>query len=540
MDPAIPPGCDVTDIQRNEEKAFWFLVFSLFLLTRLPITAQYFTIDNVNLAFSLERFDPRAHQPQPPGYPLFVVFNRLTNVIFRNPATTFKATGLLVSALCLPLTFAVGKQLFNEWTGRAAVFMLLLAPPFWYASVEGPLRPHLALFSLLTAYCCWRCWNGEKSFVMWGALSLGIGSGFRPDLGGFLFPLWLLSAWMGTRSLATVVKGLLAMAGIVFLWLGGMAYTVDGFKNLYELNRNYVFNQSQRQSIVLGAADHAWLRQISRLVVWNGTAIVASLWAVPIFLRAKERVGLLSSQFVFMLVWLLPGFLFQALIHIEDPGHTLFSVPAICISAAYLIFVATQRIVKVREISLAFALIINVMLFLNFFSLPAAAETTGGRHSLRNTFLFGVFETSIGELRFQDNTAALTLAELQQLTPGDRRLVIVSSDAGVRDWFMNWRIARYYVSDIDIWVIADLQNPKSIEHVRRDRTLEKKVGNSLEIPIPAGARIIWLLEREGPFHSELKKVVSPLPGGAYLSYTDIRPEMLPFRVMEFNFVADSN
>src|SRR5262249_54488627 len=157
----------------------------------------------------------------------------------------------------------------------------------------------------------------------------------------------------------------------------------------------------------------------SRLVVWNGTAIVASLWAVPIFLRVKERVALLSSQIVFTMVWLLPGFLFQALIHIEDPGHTLFSVPAICISTAYLIFVATQRIVKVREIALAFALVVNVMLFLNFFSLPAAAESTGGLYSLRNTFLFGVFETSIGELRFQENTAALTLAELQQLTPGD-------------------------------------------------------------------------------------------------------------------------
>src|SRR5262249_50529567 len=243
------------------------------------------------------------------------------------------------------------------------------------------------------------------------------------------------------------------------------------------------------------------------------------------------------SQIVFIVVWLLPGFLFQGLIHIEDPGHTLFSVPAICISAAYLIFVATQRIVKVREIALAFALVVNVMLFLNFFSLPAAAETTGGLHSLRNTFLFGAFETSIGELRFQENTAALTLAELKQVMPGDRRVVIVSSDAGVRDWFMNWRIARYYLPDRDIWVIADLQNPNSIEHVRRDRMLEKKVENRLEIPIPAGARIIWLLEREGPFHRALKKVVSPLPGGTYLSYTDIRPEMLPFRVMDFNFVA---
>src|SRR5262249_4776768 len=183
----------------------------------------------------------------------------------------------------------------------------------------------------------------------------------------------------------------------------GMAYTVGGFKNLYELNRNYVFDQSQGQSIVLGAAEHAWLRQISRLVIWNGTAILAAIWAVPIFLKAKERVALLSSQVVFIVAWLLPGFLFQALIHIEDPGHTLFSVPAICIVGAYLIFVGTQQIVKMREAFLIFAVVVNLTLLLNFFSLPATAENTGGLQSLQNAFLFRVFETSIGELRYQDN-----------------------------------------------------------------------------------------------------------------------------------------
>src|SRR5262249_51164424 len=157
---------------------------------------------------------------------------------------------------------------------------------------------------------------------------LAIGSGFRPDLGGFLFPLWLLSTWMGTRSSSAVLKGLIVMGGIVLVWVAGMAFAVGGPGNLYELNRNYLFDQSQRRSIVMGAAGHEWLRQFSRLVIWNGTAVLASLWAVPIFLKARERVSLLSSQSVFIIAWLLPGILFQGLIHIEDPGHTLFSVPA--------------------------------------------------------------------------------------------------------------------------------------------------------------------------------------------------------------------
>jgi hypothetical protein len=365
---------------------------------------------------------------------------------------------------------------------------------------------------------------------LWSAIALAIGSGFRPDLGGFLFPLWLLSAWMGTRSVTAIIRGLAIIAVIVFLWLGGMAYVVGGFGNLYELNRNYILGQSQH-SIGLAGGEHPWLRQLSRLLIWNGTAVLASLWAVPVFLKERERVGLLSSQIVFILVWLVPGMVFQALIHIEDPGHTLFSVPALSIIAAYLIFVGTLHIVEMREMFLALALVVNAMLFLGFFSLPAAAETTGSVRSLKNVFLFRVFETSIGELQYQDNTTKATLAELQQFTPRDRPSIIVSPDAGVRDWFMNWRIARFYAPSTNIWVVGDLQNPPWIEHVRRDRILEKNGGPNLTIPVPKEGRIIWLLERDGPFHRALKQAVSQLPGGVYLSYTDVDSTMLPFKVM---------
>src|SRR5215471_10712374 len=204
--------------RRDYRLFFWIAVFALLLLSRIPAMATYLSIDNVNLALSLERFDPRAHQPQPPGYPLFVLFAKIVNVAFGDPATTFKTIGLLATALCLPLTFALGKRMFGHWVGRAAVVLLLVTPPFWYASLEGPLRPFLGLFSLLTAYCCWRCWNGEKAFALWSAIALAIGSGFRPDLGGFLFPLWLLSAWMGTRSVTAIIRGLVVIAAIVFLW----------------------------------------------------------------------------------------------------------------------------------------------------------------------------------------------------------------------------------------------------------------------------------------------------------------------------------
>src|SRR3989442_16025816 len=114
------------------------VLFALLLLTRIPATANYLSIDNVNLAFSLEKFDPRIHQPQPPGYPFFVFFARIVNVIFGNAERTFVVVSLAVSAAACYVAFALAGRMFSRWAGAAATFLLLVNPVFWHASLDGP------------------------------------------------------------------------------------------------------------------------------------------------------------------------------------------------------------------------------------------------------------------------------------------------------------------------------------------------------------------------------------------------------------------
>src|SRR5207244_7014912 len=102
------------------------------------------------------------HHPQPPGYPLFVASARVLNLFVRDAGLTFKAIALLTAILCLPLAAAIGKRLAGNTAGESAVWLLVLNPVFWQASLTGPLRGYLALFSLLSAYCAWRAWSGER------------------------------------------------------------------------------------------------------------------------------------------------------------------------------------------------------------------------------------------------------------------------------------------------------------------------------------------------------------------------------------------
>src|SRR5215475_13856616 len=119
----------------RDQRIFWIIVFALLLLTRIPAMAEYLPVDNVNLAFSLEKFDPRIHQPQPPGYPFFVISARVVNFLFRDAERTFRVISLTVSGLCLVAAFLLGAKMFSRWAAGSATLLLVLNPVFWHSTL---------------------------------------------------------------------------------------------------------------------------------------------------------------------------------------------------------------------------------------------------------------------------------------------------------------------------------------------------------------------------------------------------------------------
>src|SRR2546425_49782 len=511
--------------ERQVYTTFAILILALLLLTRLPAMAEYFTIDNVNLAFSLEKFDPRIHQPQPPGYPFFVFFARIVNVIFGNAERTFVVVSLVVSAAACYVAFALAGRMFSRWAGAAGAVLLLVNPVFWHSSLDGPLRPNLALFSLLTAYCCWRCWNGEKRFAYWGAVALGVGSGFRPDLVAFLLPLWFLSSWAGTKSWRSVVQGAILLAAIICVWIGALLIAMGGFENFRTVMLGYALEQSGQGSVMFGSSIVAWIRQINRLIIWNGLAVVAWIWVVLFcFFNSPPQLKSFSTA-GFFFVWLVPGLFIQALVHVDAPGHTLFSVAALCVLGGYVV-----SLIPLRDFALGAAVLVNAIIFLDFFPLPAGAVNTPNRTpSIKNAALFGSFETSLGMLRGLDDITRTTLKEIDEFTPKDRPSLIISTNTHVDQWFMNWRIGRYYLPKKDFWILYNNTVPKRVEHIRRDRVLEARENAPLEIPIFGEGRVLWLIEPESAFQKHVA-ASQKLMGGKYVFYSDISRESLPFTI----------
>jgi hypothetical protein len=514
-------------IKKPEFHIFWILIL-LLLLSRMPLIAHYFSIDNVNLAFSLEKFDPKIHQPQPPGYLYFVLSARLVNFIFHDAYQTFKAISLLVGALTVGIAFLLGKRMFSFWAGVIGSLLLLVNPVFWQANIEGPLRPILAFFTVITAYCCWRCWNGEKRYATWGAIALGIGGGFRPDLIAYLLPLWLVSVWIGTRSWLAIYSAGTVLCGAIALWVCPTIIAIGGLPAFWDLMLDYASTWIRASSPPPGSYLMGWLRQNNRLFIWNGLSILGWIWTAPFYFSDKKKTSLGSARPAFLALWILPGVILQTFTHFDAPGHTLFSIVALCMLGGHLL-----SAVHSRNLLTAIVLALNVMLFFNFLGLPNVAAKDGPP-SLKRAIQVASFESSVGWVRQMDGVTRDALAEIEKYTPLDRPSIVVTTDGFVDKWFMNWRIGRYYLPNRDFWVLSEKQGKKSIERVRRNKTLES-IATPLRIPISDDMRILWLLEPKGRYAAELAKS-TPLHGEDQVYYTDITPDSAPIRLDGFEIV----
>ena len=512
---------------RSPSRIFWILVGAFILFSRAPVAAHYLSIDNVNLAYALDKFDPRIHQPQPPGYPFFVLFAKVINFVVRDPEITFLFISVLVSFLCLPVIYQLGARMFEPWVGEAAVWLLAVNPVFWFSALDGPLRPFLALFSLLSAYCAWRAWHGETQFVYWGAVALGVGSGIRPDLLVYLGPVWLVSTLVGSRSMRTLVLGSAVLALVGLVWVGALVYAVGGPSELYGLMRNYLVEQSQPGSMVLGATTRGWVDQVKRLVVWNSLAVLGWIWAVPLFLASRERINLISTHTVFLKIWVLPGLIAQALIHVAAPGHTLFSIPVFCLVGAYVLRVGLKRW-AVADAGLIAAVAASLMLFLHFIPLPSA-DSWGGSW---DAFSVMTFDSSLENIRWLDDVHGSTLREIRNLTTPDRKAIIVTQDMAGTVWFLNWRIARYYLPDADIRILVD--HKQTPETFRVHGSTTGQVMRTTDIPVPVHSRVLWVLDTGGALYGALSKA-NLLHGGPRVFYTDIDGTM-PFSAGAFRIV----
>src|SRR5438552_15620356 len=101
-----PPTAEVRSDElrrgpKQSDRRFVALVLTLGLLTslsRIPFRSQYlFSWDSANFALALDQYNVAFHQPQPPGYPLYVATAWLARLLVRDANTSYVALSIATS-----------------------------------------------------------------------------------------------------------------------------------------------------------------------------------------------------------------------------------------------------------------------------------------------------------------------------------------------------------------------------------------------------------------------------------------------------------
>ncbi len=568
----------------------WFLLLFFGLVaiaTRYPlIPGQLFSFDDVNLAYSIDHFDIRVSQPQPPGYPLFVMEMRaLWALRFRRPESILVALSLAGSIAALFLMAIAGNRMFGGSSGFYAACVMALQPAFWYAGLTSALRVQLALISVAVGAACWRAWRGDGRWVVPGAIVLGLAAGIRPETGPLLLPLWAASAWRAPVSWRRRAAGLAAMSAAVLVWLVPAMAASGGPLTFIDATLGYITDQASVNSGLFGARQSEWVVTFWRAVVWSFCGVPACVLAAVLAWRRGAGWEFGRERAAFFALWLTPSLAFFLLVHVQDPGQTLAVVAAVSLACGYLVnralensemevsrwhsltlgagavalcWLAFRRIpemvvaytplvclaaglvlrrariknagfvprFQMAAILVAPVLLVNTTIFEHKGWYYRGSATEGLRAVVERTgadIADGFATTSYAQIHATMKVDDASIREMLRLAGERPGATVVVWEHGLT----SWRKAAYYAPRLPVVVLEHKQiragSPPVAALWNGPRLIRRTEGEvPVRVPLPPGARIIWMLNPNTDFYGLVHREFNPSAAGT-VWYTDLPP-----------------
>lgn len=287
-----------------------------------------YDLDSVNFALAIGRFDPRVHQPHPPGYFLYVCLGRLLNYFVHDANLALVILSILASIVCVALIYKLALDWFGSRAATFAALLFLFSPLAWFHGTVALTYSVEAAASALIGWLCWRIERGRHGFIVPTAIALGITAGIRPSSILFLGPLFLFSLRRAPmRKTALGIAALAAAAGAWFLpmiWAsGGFAAYFGALASLWRMvpSKGTVFNSSPLTSIARA------LTIVFIYFLCFGAAALAPLGA------SSSPAPADKSKKIFTAVWIVPalGFFMLIFLKLVNSGYLLLVAAPACV-----------------------------------------------------------------------------------------------------------------------------------------------------------------------------------------------------------------
>lgn len=221
------------------EIALGVLLLAFFLIWFRPLTPWEF--DETLFTLSVTEWNPRAHQPPPPGYPLLIGVAGLVAPLVSSPFEALVAmsiAGSLLGLIALARAFALLGG--STAAGLAGALIFYLSPTMLVHGSLGMSDPPALAF--LAAALLWAFRLAERrtghtlpDLLIFAAASAAA-IGFRPQFAIALLPLFaFVVGWVRPWKSRAIV--LATFTAVCLLWIGPLVASFGGIAPLLEWER---------------------------------------------------------------------------------------------------------------------------------------------------------------------------------------------------------------------------------------------------------------------------------------------------------------
>ena len=564
----------ISTVKSRNDLVVVLLLLVLVVATRLPLAGKFlYEWDSANFALALERYDILLHQPQPPGYILFVGVGKVFNQIFPDANTTLVFMSIMFSILTVILVYFLGKELFSKKIAIISSILLIFSPIFWFYGEIATIYPSESFLAILIAYTSYQAFKGRNSFLYISSLVLGLAGGFRQDLIPFMFPLWMFCLFYRDHHFKRVVTALAVLGVSILLWLLPSIILAGGLENYLHTGGHFSASFAT-SSVLFGAPLSNHLLMDGLLFSWLmiGLGFIGG-FLIVIFLIWKrktllDRKMLKNPRLIFLGLWILPSLLFLIFVPLSKPGYTLTFLPALILILGYVVTGFSQNLGVKFNISsgkvVSALIIIYVLLNSVYFLYPynlneeSTWETQIDHMNTTEKMILGL------DMLFMYNQEKITINDqntewhlevignLSQNRPQSTQIII--RDIIREDQGFSWRKAMYALPEYSVYYLFDsgnsqLKSNKLNNQVSayygKNHTFTISQSSALEIPINSSTeRIVWIMDNRSPFFQELQSQLEiktiHLPNGLNIYYSEVKGKKLDFEVGGFEFKTTNN
>ena len=215
----------------------------------LAMPASPWEFDEILFFASLHHFDPIAHHPPPPGYPVFAAFGHILRLVIPNDFATLVTVSVIGSLVAFVLfAIAFGRMAADSMSGIAGALLFYFSPALLVHSTLPMSEPGaLALLAagmyFSVSYPRAARERGLSPFFL--ALTVG----WRPQFAIFVVPFLLVHVAL-MRNWRDRVLALAVFAIVCLAWLAPLASAVGGVERLLRFEASQASYVSQHDADV--------------------------------------------------------------------------------------------------------------------------------------------------------------------------------------------------------------------------------------------------------------------------------------------------